>query len=76
MIGAGAAIAIPTPGVPPKKGRSRGKRSNAGYTQVGAYIPKALKKQIDRLLIDEDETDFSDLVTQLLQDWISSKSDK
>jgi hypothetical protein len=70
------AIVMPDPEVPPRKGRARGKRSNADYTQVGAYIPKTLKKQVDRLLVDEDETDFSDLVTQLLQVWVSSKANK
>lgn len=59
-----------------KQGRAKGKRSNSDYTQVGAYIPKDLKKQVDRLLFDEDDTDFSDLVATLLQKWVSSKSTK
>jgi hypothetical protein len=58
---------------PVKKGRQKGKRSDPNYIQVGVYIPKALDKDAKRLLIDE-EGDFSDLVTALLQDWVSSKS--
>lgn len=53
-----------------RKGRAKGKRSNPNYEQVGAYIPKALNLEVKRLLLDR-ELDFSDLVTQLLQQWIS-----
>jgi hypothetical protein len=58
---------------PAKKGRQKGKRSDPNYIQVGVYIPKSLDKDAKRLLIDE-EGDFSDLVTALLQDWVSSKT--
>ncbi|HEY9662332.1 MAG TPA: hypothetical protein V6C65_28085, partial [Allocoleopsis sp.] len=33
-----------------RKGRPKGKRSNPEYTQVGAYIPIELEKQVKRLL--------------------------
>lgn len=49
--------------------RSRGKRSNPDYEQVGAYIPKELNKRVKRRLIDE-EIDFSELVAQLLEEWV------
>ena len=67
----------PTPAIatPEKRGRPAGKRSNPDFTQVGAYVPKTLKKRVDRILIDE-EIDFSDLVTQLLENWVSGKSGK
>lgn len=69
-------ISIETvPTEPPKKGRAKGKRSNPNYTQVGAYIPKQLDRDVKRLLIDE-EIDFSDLVADLLAKWLSSKSTK
>ena len=55
---------------PPKKGRQKGKRSNPDYTQVGAYIPKSLDKEVKRKLLDED-IDFSDLVADLLIKWLS-----
>lgn len=53
-----------------RKGRPRGKRSDPNYTQVGAYIPKDLDKQVKRKLLDED-IDFSELVADLLLKWIS-----
>lgn len=56
-----------------RKGRPKGKRSNPDYTQVGAYIPIALEKQVKKLLVDE-EFDFSELVSQLLEDWVKQKS--
>jgi hypothetical protein len=55
--------------------RKVGKRSNPDYVQVGAYVPKTLDKDVKRLLVDES-IDFSDLVTALLADWVSSKADK
>lgn len=58
-----------------RRGRARGKRSDPNYEQVGAYIPKELNKQVKRLLIDEDDLDFSDLVAQLLEDWVKQHSD-
>jgi hypothetical protein len=66
----------PPPAVPPmesKQSRATGKRSNPDYTQIGAYIPKTLNKDVKRLLVDDD-SDLSDLITKLLQDWVSSKA--
>ena len=54
----------------PKRGRQKGKRSNPDYTQVGAYIPKSLDKEVKRKLLDED-IDFSDLIAALLIKWLS-----
>ena len=60
----------------PSPSRKRGgKRSNPDCVQVGAYIPKDLKRQVQKLLIDEEDLDFSDLVTQLLADWVKRQSD-
>lgn len=55
---------------PAKRGRTKGKRSNPDYEQVGAYIPKALNLEVKRLLLERD-IDFSDLVAQLLKQWVS-----
>jgi len=63
------------PASEPKRGRATGRRSNPNYTQVGAYIPKSLNRDVKRLLVDE-EKDLSDLITALLQDWVSSKAPK
>lgn len=52
-------------------GRKRnGKRSNPDYVQVGAHIPKTLHRLVKRRLFDE-ERDFGDLMTELLQAWMS-----
>jgi hypothetical protein len=67
------AKATPPPPVPeePKRRqrKSTGKRSDPNYIQVGAYIPKDLNKEVKRALVDY-EGDFSDLVTQLLEEWL------
>ena len=57
---------------PAKRGRPPGgKRNNPEYEQVGAYIPKALYKRVRiRLLEMEPEGEFSDLVEQLLTNWV------
>lgn len=64
-----------SPDVPIKRGRAKGKRSDPNFIQVGAYIPKDLNQQVKRRLFDE-EMDFSDLVAELLEDWLSKKSGK
>jgi hypothetical protein len=53
-----------------KKGRQPGKRSNPEYEQIGVYIPKTLHVQVKKLLLDEENTDLSDLVAGLLQEWV------
>lgn len=58
---------------PTKRGRAKGKRSDPNYEQVGAYIPKALYRDVKRLLL-EDQQDFSDLVTNLLQEWVNQNN--
>lgn len=50
--------------------RAKGKRSNPDYVQVGAYIKRLTDKAVKRLLIDNDEMDFSELVESLLVQWI------
>lgn len=63
------------PEVEPKK-RSRkatGKRSDPNYIQVGAYIPIELNKSVKRLLVDDDK-DFSDLISELLEQWVRSNN--
>jgi hypothetical protein len=40
---------------------------------VGAYIPIELNKQVKRQLVDIDQ-DFSDLVAELLEQWVQSRN--
>lgn len=56
-----------------KKGRQPGKRSNPEYEQIGVYIPKTLHVQVKKLLLDEENTDLSDLVAGLLQEWLGNR---
>lgn len=56
----------------PKKARPTGKRSNPDYTQVSAYIPKDLHKRVKIALVNSDQ-DFSELVSQLLEEWLNDK---
>jgi hypothetical protein len=51
--------------------RTVGKRSKADYTQVTAYIPKKTHKDVKLALLD-DGRDFSDLVSELLAEWVKS----
>ena len=63
-------LPIEAPAPVKKSGRQVGKRSNPDYIQVGAYIPKEIDRGVKRKLLDEN-LDFSELVTNLLQAWLS-----
>lgn len=55
-----------------KPGRPKGKRSDRAYTQVCGYVRVATYKQVKKLLID-DEQEFSELLQELLEEWILLK---
>ena len=53
--------------------RPMGKSRNPEFTQIGAYIRKATKKAAEIRLMQEDgERDLSDLIENLLHNWLSS----
>ncbi|MTF40321.1 hypothetical protein GGC33_15485 [Cyanobacterium aponinum 0216] len=57
-----------------KKGRPKGKRSNPDFEQVTAYVRKDTYRQTKIALLNrEDKLDFSDLVEQLLNEWLSTQ---
>jgi hypothetical protein len=57
-----------------KKGRSKGKRTNPDFEQVTAYVKKDTYRQTKIALLNgEDKLDFSDLVEQLLTEWLSTQ---
>jgi hypothetical protein len=58
------AIALP----PPRQ--KKGKRSNPDFEQVGAYIEKKIHMKVKKRLLDDPERDFSDLINDLLTDWL------
>ncbi len=58
-----------------KKGRSKGKRSNPDFEQVTAYVRKDTYRRTKIALLNtEDKLDFSDLVEQLLAEWLSTQN--
>lgn len=63
-------------GPPPRKrGRPAGKRSDADYVQVTAYIQKDTHRAVKiALLKSGGEKDFSDLVDSLLGGWLESRT--
>ena len=56
----------------PKSPRKAGKRSRAGYTQTGAYIPEDLYNDVKRKLVGQPY-DYSDLVAKLLKAWVEAE---
>jgi hypothetical protein len=58
-----------------KRGRPRGKRSNEEFVQVTAYIEKQTHRDVKIALLTEGEgREFSELVENLLAEWIVSRS--
>ena len=66
----------PPAGRPEKKrGRPSGKRSDADYVQVTAYIQKDIHRETKiALLKSGDGKDFSELVDTLLAHWLKSRT--
>ena len=58
--------------IKPKKKKSSGKRTDPDFKQVGAYIRKDTYLQIQRLLLEQPDKDFSDLVEELLSDYLNN----
>lgn len=58
-----------------KRGRPSGKRSDADFVQVTAYIQKDVHREVKiALLKSGDDKDFSDLVDDLLAGWLKSRT--
>lgn len=58
---------------PKKRGRPSGKRSDADYIQVTAYIQKDRHRDVKiALLKSGGDKDFSELVDDLLGQWLNS----
>lgn len=59
---------------PLKKGRPKGKRSNPDFEQVTAYVRSKTYRQTKIALLEQDElSDFSELVEELLNEWLSTQ---
>jgi hypothetical protein len=60
--------------IAPKKARN-GKSSDPNYTQCSIYLRKVLRKKAGRALDDADTgQDFSELVEELLEKWLASRT--
>lgn len=53
-----------------RRGRPPGKRTNPDYQQVTVYLPCALHDQVKIKLIQEGRKEFSELVENLLINWL------
>lgn len=51
----------------------RGKRNHPDYCQANAYVPKKLRRAVERALLDMEGLDYSDLVEDLLRKWLRSR---
>ncbi len=51
----------------------KGKRDHPDYCQANAYVPKTLRKAVDKALLDIDGLDYSTLVTDLLRKWVKTQ---
>ncbi|MET0754379.1 MAG: hypothetical protein ABWZ66_13435 [Pyrinomonadaceae bacterium] len=58
----------------PRRGRPNGKRSNENYRQVTAYVNKETYKRTKMKLLENDNNqEFSELIDDLLLKWLSEK---
>jgi len=62
---------VGTTGIP--GATSPGKRSNVDYRQVSAYIRKDIHRRVKMALLEEDRQ-FSELVAELLEDWLEERT--
>jgi hypothetical protein len=80
-----AAARRPSPVLPPVEAAPRvkpavadgrgGKSSDPNYSQYSIYLRKATRKKVGRALDDaENGQDFSELVEELLQQWLASST--
>ena len=52
----------------------KGKSSNPDYESTTIYLPKALKRQAVKILFDERDRGLSDVVAELLEEWVDKNS--
>jgi hypothetical protein len=80
--------APPSPALPPaaaetpkrsddrrRPGRPKGgKSSDPDFVQVTAYVEETVHLAVKKALLDMKDTDFSDLVNDLLKRWVKSRT--
>lgn len=73
---ASSSEAVQTP-IAKKMGRPSGKRSDPKYTQVTAYIQSQTYRDVKvALLMGQEPQDFSELIEDLLSQWLSTQQSK
>ncbi len=59
---------------PANTGRGVGRRRNPDYMQASAYVPRKLRRQVERALLnDPGERDYSELIEELLEKWLTDQ---
>jgi len=60
----------------PKKHRGRppGKRTNPEFVQITAYIRRETHRQVKLTLLEKGRQEFSELVEELLMQWITLRT--
>ncbi len=53
---------------------AKGKRDNPEYCQANAYVPKSLRRAVEKAILDVEGLDYSTLVEELLRKWLKSRS--
>lgn len=57
-------------------GKAFGRRSDPDYMQASAYVPRQLRRQVERVLLnDPSERDYSQLIEELLQKWLTEQDE-
>ncbi len=51
----------------------KGKRGNPAYCQANAYVPKTLRRAVEKALLDLEGVDYSTLITDLLRKWLKAR---
>lgn len=52
---------------------AKGKRDNPDYCQANAYVPKSLRRSVEKAILDVDGLNYSSLIEDLLRKWLKSK---
>jgi len=59
---------------PANTGRGVGRRRDPDYMQASAYVPRQLRRQVERALLnDPGERDYSELIEELLEKWLTDE---
>lgn len=61
---------------PANNGKGVGRRSDPAYMQASAYVPRQLRRQVERALLnDPNEQDYSQLIEELLEKWLKDQKE-